>query len=319
MAHLPRTSGGKSAPAKAVEVAIASGNGEVAESKHLGPAGERPRRPVTLRTLWQYVEHGEPFACLTCYDATTARWLEQAGVPLLLVGDTAGEVILGLSGTIHCPLDFLVTITAAVKRGAPGTFVMADMPFMSYQADDAEALRNAGRFMTEGLADAVKLEVDASFAPLVEKMARAGVPVVAHIGAHPQQAKMRGGYRSVGRTADEARQLMRDATILECAGAVMLLIEATPAEVASEIVAQAKVPVIGCGAGPACHGQVVVLHDLLGLTSWQPAFARPIAALGEHLQAAATKWIGKVRSRDLGEHPYVMSDEELARFRKHSI
>ena len=321
---MPTISGGKSVPIKPVEVHMPSGNGEAAATNPTTDAAAGllavpVRKTMTLRTLWQYVERGEPFACLTCYDATTARWLEQAAVPLLLVGDTAGEVILGLPGTIHCPLDFLITITAAVKRGAPATFVMADMPFMSYQADDAEALRNAGRFMTEGLADAVKLEVDSSFAPLVERMARAGVPVVAHIGAHPQQAKMKGGYRSVGRTADEAREVQRDARTLEAAGAVMLLIEATPAEVSKSIVGQAKVPVIGCGAGPSCHGQVVVLHDLLGLTSWQPAFARPIAALGEDLAAAAAKWITKVRSRDLGQHPYVMSDEELAKFRKHSI
>jgi len=276
-------------------------------------------RPVTVRTIARFVERGEKFACLTCYDATTARWLERAGVPVLLVGDTAAEVILGYPSTIFMPLDVLIALTAAVKRGAPNTLVMADMPFMSYQADEAEALRNAGRFMTEGLADTVKIEVDRTFAPLVEKMARAGVPVVAHIGARPQQSKLRGGYGSVGRTAEEARRLVADAVTLEKAGATMLLVEATPDEVAQQIVAKTHIPVIGCGAGTACHGQVVVLQDLLGLSDWQPSFARPIAWLGEPLLAAARQWIGMVRESRLGEHPYHMSEQERKDFAARSL
>ena len=151
------------------------------------------------------------FACLTCYDATTARWLERAGVPVLLVGDTAAEMILGFPNTLHAPLDFLILLTAAVKRGAPRTLVMADMPFMSYQVSDSEGVRNAGRFMTEGMCDAVKLEVDASFAPLVQLMTRAGVPVVAHIGSRPQHAKQIGGYIAAGKTAESALKILDDA------------------------------------------------------------------------------------------------------------
>ncbi|MHC4989341.1 MAG: 3-methyl-2-oxobutanoate hydroxymethyltransferase [Planctomycetota bacterium] len=272
------------------------------------------RKPITISTLVKFVERGEPFACLTCYDATTARWFEAAGVPVLLVGDTAAEMILGLPGTIHAPLDFLILLTASVKRGAPNTHVMGDMPFMSYQADDTEAMRNAGRFMTEGRADSVKLEVDRSFAPLVEKMSRAGIPVVAHIGARPQRVKLRGSYRSVGRTAEEARTLARDARALEDAGASMLLVEAVPHEVSQQIVSEAGVPVIGCGAGPACHGQIVVMQDLLGLSSWQPSFARPIVDMGEQLAAAARQWIRKVSASDLGEHPYRMSEGEMEKW-----
>jgi 3-methyl-2-oxobutanoate hydroxymethyltransferase len=257
------------------------------------------------------VERGEKFACLTCYDATTARWLERAGVPVLLVGDTAAEMILGHSSTIHAPLDFLLLLTAAVKRGAPKTHVMGDMPFMSYQADEAEALRNAGRFLTDGLADSVKLEVDRTFAPLVEKMTRAGIPVVAHIGARPQLCKQRGGYGSVGRTAAEARSMVADAVALQEAGATMLLIEAAPNEVSQRIVEKTTVPVIGCGAGTACHGQIVVLQDLLGLSDWQPGFAQPITQLGEQLVAAAARWKRMVQASELGEHPYRMSEGEL--------
>ena len=274
------------------------------------------RKPVTLRTIAKFAEQGEKFACLTCYDVTTARWLDRAGVPLLLVGDTAAEVILGLPGTIHAPLDFLIAITAAVKRGAPKTLVMADMPFMSYQADNAEGIRNAGRFMTEGLADLVKIEADRTFAELVEKMARAGIPVVAHIGSRPQQSKVRGGYRSVGRTAAQADSLVDDALTLEKAGATMLLIEACPDEVSQRVVAQTSVPVIGCGAGPSCHGQIVVLQDLLGLSDWQPSFAKPITALGDRIVTAAQRWIEMVRASELGEHPYTMNEGELEKFNR---
>jgi 3-methyl-2-oxobutanoate hydroxymethyltransferase len=194
------------------------------------------------------------------------------------------------------------------------------MPFMSYLpggADDGESIRNAGRFMTSGAADAVKLEVDSTYATLVEKMARAGIPVVAHIGARPQQAKLHGGYGSVGRTADEATGMVNDAIAMEKAGAVMLLIEACPNEVSQKIVEKTKIPLIGCGGGPVCHGQIVVLQDMLGLTSWQPSFAPPVAHLGEYLIKAAHSWIEKVRTSEtggLGEHPYTMSEDERARF-----
>jgi 3-methyl-2-oxobutanoate hydroxymethyltransferase len=254
------------------------------------------------------------FAALTCYDATTARWLERAGVPVLLVGDTAAEVILGYPNTLHAPLDILIALTAAVRRGAPHALVMADMPFMSYQASDAEGVRNAGRFMTEGMADCVKLEVDASFASLVRQMARAGVPVVAHIGSRPQHAKQVGGYAAAGKTAADAMRIIDDADAMLEAGATMLLVEATPVEVTEEIVSRSKVPVIGCGAGPVCHGQVVVTHDLLGLTERQPPFALPIVALGKQLAEMADQWKSRVRSGALGEHPYALGDEDRAEF-----
>lgn len=268
-------------------------------------ADSNPPR-VTLRTIRKLIKEGRRFACLTCYDATTARWMERAGLPMLLVGDTLAEMVLGYDQTYYADMNLSVALTAAVRRGAPNVMLMADMPFMSYQADDADAMRNAARFMTEAGADLVKLEVDRSFAPLVEKMARAGIPVVAHIGSRPQQTKISGGYRSFGRTPEEAMRLIADARALEAAGAVMLLIEATPAEVAEEIVQGATIPVMGCGAGPACHGQVIVLHDLLGLTDWQPKFAQPVANFGQDLVAAVKTWMDKVDRNDLGEHPYTM-------------
>ena len=267
---------------------------------------------TTLRTLLKQVRQGGRFASLTCYDATTARWLDRAGVEVLLVGDSAAEVILGLPGTIHAPLDFMITLTAAVKRGAPGRVVMADMPFMSYQAGEDEALRNAARFLSEGMADCVKVEVDRSWVPLVTRMARAGIPVVAHIGCRPQQSKLHGGTFSVGKTAEQALQVIHDAAALEAAGATMLLLEACPAEVAARIVERATIPVIGCGAGPACHGQVIVLQDLLGLSSWQPAFAKPAVQLGDAVRAAATDLCERVRQGSV-EGAFRMADGEGAR------
>lgn len=267
------------------------------------------RKRVTLRTVHKAMRSGDRLAMLTCYDATMARWLERAGLPMILVGDTAAEMVEGFDQTYFADFDFLVRLTAGVRRGAPHVLLMADMPFMSYQASESEALHNAARFMTEAGADLVKFEVDRTFAPLVEKLSRAGIPVVAHIGSRPQQTKLTGGYRSVGRTEAEARALIADARALEAAGAVMLLIEATPAEVTQQIIEGSKLPVIGCGAGPACHAQVIVLYDLLGLTDWQPKFAQPVVSIGGGILDAASQWIDKVARNDLGEHPYHMVDQ----------
>ncbi len=261
---------------------------------------------MTLKSLNRMVSQGEPFACLTCYDATSARWLQRAGVHVLLVGDTAAEVILGLPSTIHMPMEIAVALTAAVKRGAPNTLVMADMPFMSYQADDADAIRNAGRFMTEGLADIVKIEADKSFAPLIAKMSRAGIPICGHVGSRPQRAGISGGYRAAGRTQADAAAVIADAMALEDAGCVMLLVEAVPPEVAQQITEQTKVPLIGIGAGPSCHGQILVLQDLLGLTDRQPPFAAPLANLGVSLQEAAEQWVRRVSMREASSHRYSM-------------
>lgn len=274
------------------------------------PESAEPAEPVTLRTIQRFASTGQPFACLTCYDATTARWLQRAGIPVLLVGDTAAEVVLGFPRTIDMPLDVLLALTAGVKRGGPKTLVMGDMPFMSYQADEGEAVRNAGRFLTEGLADVVKIEADASFAPLIGKMTRAGVPVCGHVGSRPQLASLKGGYSGAGRTAEEARRIVADSVALEQAGCVMLLVEAVPDEVTEGILAATHVPLIGIGAGTACHGQVLVLQDLLGLTDHAPRFAEPVAQLGPEIKRAAMDWAGRVREGRLGGRRYTMPQAE---------
>lgn len=272
-------------------------------------SGTDPNAPVTLASLKRLVRAGEKFAMLACYDATTARWLERGGVPVLLVGDSAAQMILGEKSTTHAPLDFMITITAAVKRGAPRCFVMGDMPFLSYQADDAEAVRNAGRFVIEGNADAVKLEVDASFAPLIEKIARAGIAVVPHIGWRPQRTGQTGVPLIAGKTEKAAQRLVELAVMMENAGATMLLIEQCTAEAAARVVDAVKIPVIGCGAGPACHGQVVIVNDLLGLTDWQPSFITPDAQVGQTILDAGRRWVERVGSGAFpGDHPYQMTD-----------
>ncbi|MEM9065143.1 MAG: 3-methyl-2-oxobutanoate hydroxymethyltransferase [Planctomycetota bacterium] len=265
------------------------------------------RPAITIESLRQLVRNGgDPFACLTCYDATTARWLEAAGVPVLLVGDSAAQVILGLDRTSEISLDFLVTLTAAVKRGAPRTLVMADMPFMSFHADDAEGIKNAGRFLTEGKADIVKMEVDAGFAPLVSKIVRAGIPVCAHIGLLPQRVALTGRYRAEGRTSSSIERLVADARALEDAGAAMLLIEAVPDEAAQAVIEQSGVPVIGIGAGTSCHGQILVLQDLVGMSQNPPRFAEPVAEMGEDLRRAAWTWVDRVARREIGGKRYRM-------------
>ncbi|MBY0311547.1 MAG: 3-methyl-2-oxobutanoate hydroxymethyltransferase [Phycisphaerales bacterium] len=274
------------------------------ESNGLGPRAAASR--VTLQTLTQMSRKGEPFACLTAYDATTARWLARGGVHVLLVGDTAAEVVLGLPRTIDMPLDVLLALTAGVKRGAPHCMVMGDMPFMSYQVDDASAIRNAGRFLTEGLADIVKMEADRHLAPRIEKIVRAGVPVCGHVGSRPQFVALTGGYTAAGRTPEAAAEVVADAVALEKAGCQMLLVEAVPPEVTSQIMRETTVPLIGIGAGTACHGQVLVLQDLVGMSERPPRFAEPVADLGAKYQQAATEWVRRVAGREIGGQVYTM-------------
>jgi 3-methyl-2-oxobutanoate hydroxymethyltransferase len=258
-------------------------------------------------------ERGEPFACLTAADATTARWLARAGVHLLLMPDSAAETILGFERTIFMPMELSIVLTAAVKRGAPDVVVMGDMPFLSYQTSDEEAIRNAGRYLVEGHADIVKMEMDASFAPLVEKMAHAGIPVCGHVGLKPQHVLKAGGYVAAGRTAEDARRVVDDAVALEQAGAVMLLVEAVPDEVAARILEETSVPLIGIGAGTACHGQILVVQDLLGMTDHPPRFAEAVAELGPAIQEAGSKWVRRVAERNIGGSRYTMPEGESER------
>jgi len=287
-----------------------------ANSAASAPAQSGATRPARI-TIGALKKRTAPFACLTCYDATTAGWLTRAGVHVLLVGDTAAEMTLGFSRTLDMPLDVLLALTAGVKRGSeriatsrslPQPMVMGDMPFMSYHAGGDDAMRNAGRFLTEGLADVVKLEVDTTFALLVERMTRAGIPVCAHIGSRPQRFMLSGGYAAAGRTPEEAKQIVADAQAMQDAGAPMLLLEAVPQTTADAVLKVARVPVIGIGAGAGCQGQVLVLNDLLGMTEKPPPFVAPIADVGAMIERAGRQWVETVERRGVGESPYSMRD-----------
>ncbi len=270
----------------------------------------RPNQPITLKTLNRMKRQGEKFACLAAYDATTARWLERAGVHVLLAGDSAAQVVLGHERTIDMPIDFGIQITAAIKRGAPNTLIMGDMPFMSYHTSLESAMNNAARFMTEGLADVIKLEADETFAPLVDRLTRSGVPICAHVGCRPQTSSVTGGPVAAGRTASDLEQVVQDAIALEQAGSVLLLIEAVPEEVTKAVMDATSVPVIGIGAGNGADGQILVVNDLLGLTDHPPRFAEPVETLGERIQASGEKWVQRVRDGQIGGQRYSMRPGE---------
>lgn len=207
---------------------------------------------------------------LTCYDYATAQLLEEAQVDSLLVGDTYGEVCLGHPTTLPVTMDHMVTLAEAVRRGAPTCYLVGDMPFLSYQVSPAEAIRNAGRFMAEAGCDCVKVEVDRRLVGTVEAMATASIPVMAHLGLKPQSIQSLGGYKAQGKLAQDGLRILEDAKMMEDAGAVALLLEAVPMELAGILAESTELPVIGCVSGPLCDGQVVVLHDMLGYGGGHP-------------------------------------------------
>lgn len=207
---------------------------------------------------------------LTCYDHASARLMEEAEIDTLLVGDTYAEVCLGHPTTLPMAIDHMVTLAEAVRRGAPTAYLVGDMPFLSYQVCPEEAIRNAGLFMAKGGCDCVKVEVDRRLAKTVEAMSTATIPVMAHLGLKPQSIQSLGGYRIQGKRASDAHRIIEDAKMMEGAGAVALLLEAVPAEVATVITESTDLPVIGICSGPHCDGQVVVMHDMLGYGGGHP-------------------------------------------------
>ena len=207
---------------------------------------------------------------LTCYDYSTARLMEEAGIDSLLVGDTYGEVCLGYDTTLPVTIEHLVTIAEGVRRGAPSVFLVGDMPYLSYQVCPEDAIRNAGLFMARAGCDCVKVEVDRRLVATVEAMSAASIPVMAHLGLRPQAISQFGGYIAQGKSAADAIRIIEDAKMMEEAGAVALLLEAIPSEVAEAVTQATPLPVIGCASGPACDGQVVVVHDMLGYSAGHP-------------------------------------------------
>ncbi|HUI55776.1 MAG TPA: 3-methyl-2-oxobutanoate hydroxymethyltransferase [Bryobacteraceae bacterium] len=231
---------------------------------------------------------------LTAYDATMARLLDEAGIDVLLVGDSLGVVILGNETTIPVTMDAMVHHTRAVANGAKRALVIADLPFLSYQASAADAVRNAGRLVQEGGASAVKLEGGLVMAETVQRLVEIGIPVMGHIGLTPQSVHQLGGYRMVGKTRSEAESLVQDARALEAAGAFAVVLECIPEEIAAGITAALQIPTIGIGSGPYCDGQVLVSYDAFGFFEAAPRFVKLYARMGEEMRAAAREYIDDV-------------------------
>ena len=260
---------------------------------------------VTHLVLRQMKEQGERIAMLTAYDASFARLCDQAGTDVLLVGDSLGMVIQGGDNTLGVTMEHMIYHCRAVARGVSAatgrSMVVGDLPFMSYQTGVDEALRNAGRLIKEGEAEAVKLEGGAEYAELVSRMARIGIPVTGHIGLTPQSIHSLGGYRVQGREQQQAEKLISDAEALSDAGCFAIVLECVPKELAAEITARLPIPTIGIGAGPDCDGQVLVLYDLLGMNEeFRPRFVKRYDNLALRVRTAIDTYISEVRD---GEFP----------------
>jgi 3-methyl-2-oxobutanoate hydroxymethyltransferase len=266
--------------------------------------------------LLRMKQRGARIAMVTAYDAPSARLAEAAGVDAILVGDSAAMTVLGHESTVHVTVEEMLLLTRAVSRAVRHPLVVADMPFGSYQVSDEAAVDNAVRFVKEGGAHAVKLEGAGRSLSRASAIIDAGIPVVGHIGLTPQSAVALGGYRAQGRTVEEARRLLADALALEEAGCCAIVLEAMPAEVAARITAALRVPTIGIGAGPSCDGQVLVWHDLLGLSAGHvPQFVNQYANLAQFTLTALQTYVSDVRTGTFpaARHTYAMLDGEQER------
>ena len=252
---------------------------------------------VRTTKLLEMKQAGEPIVCITAYDYQTAQLVQQVAIPLILVGDSLGNVVLGYDSTIPVTLDDIIHHTRAVVRGAGEALIVSDLPFMTYSVSVEEALRNAGRLLQEGGAQAVKLEGGKSVAEVVRRVTDAGIPVMGHLGLTPQSVHQLGGYRAQGRTVEQARQLMEDALAIEQAGAFAVVLESVPGNLAAVVTNKLTIPTIGIGAGAGCDGQIQVIHDVLGLGTRQPRHAKSYTRLNELIVDALSSYAGEVSQR----------------------
>ena len=270
---------------------------------------------VTINDVREMKARGEKIPMMTAYDYTSARIVDDAGIPIILVGDTLGQVVLGYDSTLPVTMDEMIHHTRAVARGAGRALIVGDMPFMSYQTGPTDALRNAGRFLQQGGAQTVKLEGGVNMAPTVERIVSSGIPVMGHIGLTPQSVNQLGGYKVQGKSLKSAVRLMEDARALEEAGAFALVLECVPASLARLITERVSIPTIGIGAGRNCDGQVQVFHDMLGLfTDFVPKHAKRYADLGQSIAGAVAEYISEVKDQRFParEHSYHIKEEVLA-------
>ena len=270
---------------------------------------------VTINDVREMKARGEKIPMMTAYDYTSARIVDDAGIPIILVGDTLGQVVLGYDSTLPVTMDEMIHHTRAVARGAGHALIVGDMPFMSYQTGPTDALRNAGRFLQQGGAQTVKLEGGVNMAPTVERIVSSGIPVMGHIGLTPQSVNQLGGYKVQGKSLKSAVRLMEDARALEEAGVFALVLECVPASLARLITERVSIPTIGIGAGRNCDGQVQVFHDMLGLfTDFVPKHAKRYADLGQSIAGAVAEYISEVKDQRFParEHSYHIKEEVLA-------
>ena len=280
------------------------------------PAGARP---VTLSTLVERKALGEPIAMITAYDHPSARVAEEAGVDVVLVGDSAAMTVLGYPSTVPVSVEEMLMLTAAVRRGLETPLLVGDLPFGSYEVSDEQAVTTAQRFVKEAGCDAVKLERGGSSVQRAAAIVAAGIPVMAHVGLTPQTATALGGYRSQGRTAERALEVARDAIALQGAGCFAIVFEAIPSELTDLLVPRLEIPVIGIGAGPATDGQVLVLHDLLGIYDGHAArFVKRYADVRDQMVGGVRAFAEEVRTRryPAPEHGYEMAPDERERLRE---
>ncbi len=271
------------------------------------------------KTILDYLkmkEAREKFSMLALYDFTSAVLAEQAGLEMILVGDSMGNVVYGYDGTVPVTMDQMIYHSQAVRKGAPNVFVIGDLPFLSYQTSIEDAVRNAGRFYKEAGVDAVKLEGGCQMVPQVRAISEAGMLVMAHIGLTPQSAAQLGGFRVQGNTAEAASRVLADALALQEAGAFMVLLEGVPAECGKLVTERLKVPTISVGAGPHCDGQAVLLSDLIGMYPvFTPKFVKRYAVVGDQVVKAVGEFVADIKSGTYPgpEHCYKMKEGEVER------
>ncbi len=273
------------------------------------------RLPVSIPSLAERKRRGEPLVMVTCYDFPSARIVEEAGVDLVLVGDTAAMTVLGYDSTVPVTVDELLVLVKAVRRGMKRPLLVGDLPFGSYEVSNEQAIATAQRFVKEGGCDAIKLEGGGVMIERARSIAATGIPVVGHVGLTPQTATALGGFKAQARTAERAQQVIADAVALQEAGCCLLVFEAIPAPVAEVAMARLQIPVIGIGAGASTDGQVLVWHDLLGLYEWgSPRFVKRYAELRPQILRALDSYAADVRARRFpsAEYTYSIDPAELA-------
>ncbi len=275
------------------------------------------RKKVTLPMLQAKKNKGEPISMITAYDYPGALAVDEAGVDLILVGDSLGMVVLGYDSTVPVTMEEMLIHVAAVKRGTKYAHIIGDMPFMSYQVDAKEAVRNAGRFMKEAGADSIKLEGGQEVAPIVKAIVDAGIPVMGHIGLTPQSVSKLGGYRVQGKTRSAARKLLEDALALQAAGAYAIVLETTPDRVSEFVSKHLSIPTIGIGAGVGCDGQVLVFHDLLGyFDRFSPKHNKRYAQIRSTIVDAVKQYVQEVSTRAFptADNSFSIDDAEFNAF-----